>query len=233
MVAAIAGGYLARRIMGNTPAMSPRHRGGVLFGAFCGAMIGAKSPYLWSDWDALVSGIVWIQNGKTILAGLAGGYAGVELAKWCFGIQTRTGDSLAVPIAIAISIGRWGCFHAGCCYGIPSDASWATVFPLIDALPRHPTQIYESLFHLIAALLMATVIKLDYRGAEIFRGNMAKAYIITYATYRLATETIRPEPRLIASITGYQLGAVTLALVMTALWYRDLKQTKILNQRPD
>ena len=224
MAAAIAAGYLVRRWMGNTPPMPPSHRAGILFGAFCGSMIGAKLPYLWSDWDALVSGVVWLQNGKTILAGLAGGYAGVEIAKWCFDIKTRTGDSLAVPVAVAIAIGRWGCFHAGCCYGIPSNVPWSVVFPTVGTMPRHPTQIYESLFHLTAAILMAVVIKSNFRGAEFLRGNIVKAYIISYAIYRIATETIRPEPRLIAGVTGYQIGAIVIATVMATLWWIDQRK---------
>src|SRR4029453_1935532 len=49
-------------------------------GGFCGAMIGAKLPFVLSDWAGLVSGTAWLSDGKTIMCGIVGGYLGVELA---------------------------------------------------------------------------------------------------------------------------------------------------------
>src|SRR5688500_9711989 len=77
-----------------------RHeRLGIGIGAFVGAMLGAKLPFVFSDWDAFQSGATWFSDGKTIMTGLVGGYLGVVAAKWSLGIQTRTGDSFAVPVA--------------------------------------------------------------------------------------------------------------------------------------
>ena len=111
---------------------------GILAGAFCGAMIGAKLPFLFTDWQSLLSGAAWFQNGKTIVCGLAGGYLGVEIAKWSLDIRTRTGDSFAVPVAVTVGIGRFGCFHAQCCHGTPTTLPWGVVFTSVDAQPRHP-----------------------------------------------------------------------------------------------
>jgi phosphatidylglycerol:prolipoprotein diacylglycerol transferase len=60
------------------------------------------------------------------------------------------GDLWAPGIAIGQSIGRLGCFMAGCCYGKPTNLKWGVVFthPSSLAPPNmslHPTQLYASL----------------------------------------------------------------------------------------
>jgi phosphatidylglycerol:prolipoprotein diacylglycerol transferase len=187
-------------------------------GGFCGAMIGAKLPFLLADWEGLMSGAAWFANGKTIMLGLAGGYFGVELAKWLLDIRTKTGDSFAVPVAVAIAIGRLACFQAGCCYGTPTELPWGVVFPAVDSLPRHPTQLYESAFHLVAASVLYVL-----WSRKLFPGQLIKLYIIVYMGYRFATEFIRPEARLLGGLTGYQWTALVMAGLFAWLWWRDAR----------
>ena len=65
----------------------------------------------------------------------------------------RTCDSFAPGLALGHSIGRLGCFAAGCCWGTECNLPWAVKFhdpaayaltgvPLEIAL--HPAQLYES-----------------------------------------------------------------------------------------
>ena len=220
MGTALLTGYLLSRSSQQNLGITPLQRLGILAGAFCGAILAAKLPFLFSDWDAFVSGIAWFQNGKTILCGLAGGYFGVEIAKWTFDVKTKTGDSFVVPVAASVAIGRIACFSAGCCYGTPTHLPWGVVFPTADALPRHPTQLYETLFHGTCAILFWWL-----RERGVFRGNLIKVYIIAYCIYRLATELIRPEARLLGGLTGYQWGSLFLIVVFAGLWYRDRHQS--------
>ncbi|MBI3863624.1 MAG: prolipoprotein diacylglyceryl transferase [Planctomycetia bacterium] len=198
--------------------LSSTERLGVGLGAFCGAMIGAKLPFVFSDWNEFLSGAAWFSNGKTILLGMVGGYFGVETAKWCLGVRVRTGDSFVVPVAAAIAIGRLGCFVGGCCYGTPTDLPWGVVFPHVDPLPRHPTQIYESIFHATCAIVLAIVLHNGW-----CRGNLMKLYIILYAAYRFATEFIRPEARFLGGWTAYQFASIVLAIGFGCLWWRDAR----------
>ncbi len=189
-------------------------------GAFCGAMIGAKLPFVLTDWEGLRSGAVWFSNGKTIVCGMVGAYFGVELAKWICEIRIKTGDSFAVPAAVAVAIGRMSCFVAGCCYGTPTTLPWGIRYPLADGgqLTRHPTQIYESIFHLLIALVMTV---LSQNG--IWRGQLVKFYIISYLAYRWFTEFIRPEPKMWFAFTGYQWFAIGVIPIFAWLWWRDAR----------
>jgi phosphatidylglycerol---prolipoprotein diacylglyceryl transferase len=193
---------------------------GIGLGGFCGAMIGAKVPFVLSDWSALVSGTAWLADGKTIMCGIVGGYFGVELAKWTLDVRIKTGDTFAVPVAVGVAIGRLACFVGGCCYGAPTSLPWGVSFDRAgDSLTRHPTQLYEAAFHLSMA---AALFALEQHRQ--FRGQLIKLYILMYLVYRFLTEFIRPEPRLLAGLTGYQWACLALAPFFVWLWIRDTRR---------
>jgi phosphatidylglycerol---prolipoprotein diacylglyceryl transferase len=218
IVAVVTGFWLSRRTQVVLP-LSTGQRLGVGLGAFCGAMIGAKLPFVLADWQGFLSGAAWFADGKTILCGLVGGYVGVELAKWALDVRVKTGDSFAVPVAAAVGVGRTACFVGGCCFGTPTRLPWGVVFRNVDSLARHPTQLYEAAFHLAAAAVLWC---LQQQG--LFRGQLIKLYILAYLAYRFASEFIRPEVRLWGGLTGYQWACLALAPVFVSLWRRDAKQ---------
>ena len=216
MLASVATAVLLRSRTPQPSGLAPRERWGIGLGAFCGAMIGAKLPFALADWEGLLTGRAWAENGKTIVFGMVGGYIGVEVAKAVLGVRAKTGDGFAVPAAGAVAVGRLGCFAAGCCHGVATRLPWGVDFG--DGVRRHPAQLYEMAFHASAALALAA---LQRRGA--FRGQLIKLYILAYLAYRFATESLRPEPRLALGLTGYQWGCLGLAPVFLALWARDAR----------
>jgi len=194
-----------------------KQRWGVRYAAFVGSMIGAKLPFVLMNPARLMEMSAWTENGKTIVFGLAFGYFGVEIAKYYLDIKVKTGDYFAVPAAVGIAIGRWSCFVGGCCFGSPTSLPWGVDFG--DGVPRHPTQIYEFLFHLTAAVILTQL-----QRKEIFQGQLIKFYFIIYFIYRFFTEFLRPEPRVGLGLTLYQLSCLVLIPVFTALWWHDSKQ---------
>jgi phosphatidylglycerol:prolipoprotein diacylglycerol transferase len=216
MLAAVGTAAILSRRTQRSLSLTLRQRIALGMGAFVGAMIGAKLPFVLSDWEGLLSGAAWLDNGKTIVFGLVGGYLGVELAKWSLDIRTKTGDSFAVPVAAAIAIGRIACFVGGCCYGKETSLPWGVDFG--DGIRRHPTQLYECVFHAAAAIILWFM---QRRG--MFRNQLIKLYIIAYLLYRFATEFIRPEPPLWGSLTGYQLAALALIPIFAVLWWHDAR----------
>ncbi len=214
MLLAIATAAVLKRRGDRSLPLSPSERLGIALGAFCGAMIAAKLPYVLLDREGLLSGRAWLDNGKTILFGLTGGYLGVELAKAILGVRVKTGDSFAVPVAAAVAVGRLACFVGGCCYGKPTGLPWGVVFH--DGIPRHPAQLYEAAFHASAAVFLAWC---ERKG--LFRLQRIKVYFIAYLVYRFFTEFLRPEPIVALGLTAYQWGALLLLPVLAWLWHRD------------
>jgi len=203
---------LARRCFPTSPGMarlSPTQRFRLASAAFIGGVFGAKLPFAL---DAELAPSSWLADGKTIVTGLIGAYLAVEVAKKLLGIRVKTGDAYALPLALALAIGRWGCFFNGCCYGTPTNLPWAVDFG--DGVARHPTQVYESLFHLAMAGALIVLV-----GRGLLAGNRLKFYLIGYAAYRFATEFIRPEPAVALGLTFYQWASLALAAGLAIQWW--------------
>lgn len=225
MAAALLTGVVVRRLTTEPLPLSRPQRLAVALGAIIGGAIGAKVPFLFGDLDALLSGAVWLADGRTITFGLVGGYFGVELAKWAAAVRIKTGDSFAVPVAAAIAVGRLGCYQAGCCFGAVTTAPWAVDFG--DGLPRHPTQLYEVAFHAAAAVVLHA---LGRRGR--FPRQRIKLYVMAYMAWRFCTEWLRPEPELALGLTFYQWSALAFLALFAALYRRDARRTAEGTSRP-
>jgi phosphatidylglycerol:prolipoprotein diacylglycerol transferase len=245
MLLAMAVFLLARRVLPKPVGLSAvpwRKRLGLLLAAFIGGSLGGKLPFAVSAFAGWLAGSppldagsiakelvsAWMSDGKTIVAALIGAYLAVELAKRLLDVRVKTGDSFAVPLALALAVGRWGCFFNGCCYGTPTTLPWGVWFevPGADGAPQvvkcHPTQIYESAFHFAMALVL---IWLTLR--DLLRRQRLKLYVIAYAVYRFLTEFIRPEPRYWPGLTFYQWAALGLAAGLAVQWWADERR------RPD
>lgn len=194
--------------------LTPQQKWAISLGAFCGGMIGAKLPFALADPQGPFCTQAWLADGKTIMFGLAGGYLGVEIAKSLIDVRVKTGDTFALPVAVAIAIGRLGCFAGGCCFGLPTNVPWGWT----DAagVRRHPTQLYELLFHLTAAGLLW---QFERRGT--FPRQRLKLYLAAYCVFRFCTEFLRPEVPLWGGLTGYQWTALAMLPVLALLWWQD------------
>ena len=213
--------------------LSPREKLVLGMAAFVGAMIGAKLPFVIVDRENWLTGISWLSDGKTIMFGIVGGYFAVVFAKWLLGIRQKTGDSFALPVAIGVAIGRLACFSVGCCYGTPTLLPWGIHFSAIDSDPavfRHPTQIYEALFHFTCALFLFFAWRKLYRsnhngGKFVYwcHGNLLKIYLIAYLAFRFLTEFIRPEPTLWGQLSVYQIAAALILPIFVFLWLNEIR----------
>jgi len=204
---------LVRRCFPPPPQVAalPRTHRFILAGAaFVGGVFGAKLPFLFGV-EAGDIAWAWLADGKTITTGLIGAYIAVEIVKLALGIRVKTGDSFALPLALAVAVGRWGCFFNGCCFGTATDLPWGIDFG--DGVRRHPTQIYESAFYLTLA---GVLFLLFQRGW--LRGHRLQFALIAYAIYRFLTEFIRPEPEYAAGLTYYQWGSAVMAIGLGAQW---------------
>lgn len=221
MSSALVVGVLVRRALPRGPQETRLQKLALYLGAIIGSTFFAKLPYALSDWPSLVDGSTWLKDGRTITWGLAGGYLGVEVAKLVAGIRHKTGDAFAAPVAASIAVGRLGCFHAGCCFGLPSDVAWAVRFH--DGIPRHPTQLYEAAFHGVAAVLLLVAAR-----RRLFPRQLIKLYLMAYMLWRIVTELIRPEPRVLWGLSFYQLSSMAFLAVFAVLFCVDARKTRML-----
>jgi len=142
-------------------------------------------------------GLVWY--GGFIMAAL---YA-VHYARKYRMNYFKLADMLIPSVAFAHAFGRFGCLSAGCCFGKPTAAPWGIVFPsgsmaqqaqqvsgLVgisdQALPVHPTQLYEAGAELALFWLLVLV-----RPHKRFHGELMLIWLAIYPVLRSIIEMFR------------------------------------------
>jgi len=114
---------------------------GVVLGGRIGYVLFYKLGYYSSHpLDALM---VW-QGGMSF----HGGFLGVLVALALWGrVRGKTffevADFIAPCVPTGLAAGRLGNFINGELWGRPTDVPWAMIFPQVDQLPRHPSQLYQ------------------------------------------------------------------------------------------
>ncbi|MCC6442229.1 MAG: prolipoprotein diacylglyceryl transferase [Armatimonadetes bacterium] len=179
----------------------------LLIAAVVGGVLGSKIPVWLMAFGQLKAGAISMEavlSGRTILGGLVGGVLAVEIVKRRMGLAGRTGNLFAPSLALAVCIGRVGCFLRGCCYGVTTSLPWGIDFG--DHLMRHPTQLYESLFALgLFAYLWQT------RRRTRTRGLLFARFMLSYAAFRFFEEFLRAGPKGAFSLTAAQWVCVLIA----------------------
>jgi phosphatidylglycerol---prolipoprotein diacylglyceryl transferase len=136
-----------------------------------------------------------------------GGFLGVLIALWFFARHRHKAlldvtDFVAPLCPLGLAAGRLGNFINGELVGRPSDVPWAMVFPQVDQLPRHPSQLYE--FGLEGVLLF--IILWIYASRHRPRGAISGLFLIGYGTARFIAEFAR-EPD---NFLGFLAGGLTM-----------------------
>jgi len=97
-------------------------------------------------------------------------------------------DVIASVAPIGIFFGRIANFINGELYGKPSSFFWSVVFPKIDTVARHPSQLYEALLEgiVLFIILITTILKHNIKI-----GMCSSLFMILYGIFRILTEQFR------------------------------------------
>ena len=166
--------------------VNDEQRAWLIFAALAGALLGARILAFLEHLDELPDSDVPVIlfGGKTIVGGLLGGTAGIEIAKRILGITQRTGDVYVTPLVYSMAIGRLGCFFTGlddATYGTFTDLPWGVDFG--DG-PRHPTQLYG------IVALFSILTYLNY-SKQTIAGKRFQLFMILYLSWRLIVDSIK------------------------------------------
>lgn len=162
------------------------------------AIVGSRLFFIFTEWSHFAQhplDMVKIWEGGLVFYGglLFGVPAAVIYAKRHSLPVWKTADIWAPSIAIGHSIGRLGCFCAGCCYGKPAEGiPWAVTFTdpgtlAVRGVPLHPSQVYESLAELLNFLVLIVL----RRFFKTFDGQLFWIYILNYSVIRSIIEVYR------------------------------------------
>jgi len=123
-----------------------------------------------------------------------GGLLGVLLAMGLYARKTKRTwlditDFIAPLVPLGLAAGRIGNFINGELWGRVCDPSlpWAMVFPQVDNLPRHPSQLYQAGMEGVLLFIVLWI----YSGAARPRGAVSGVFLIGYGCFRFLAEFFR------------------------------------------
>ena len=147
-----------------------------------------------------------------------GGLLGVIVATYFFSKRNKIKtfiflDLISMSAPIGIFLGRIANFINGELYGLPTEKPWGIIFPKIDNILRHPSQIYEAFFEGIILFIILNFIfkKQLYKSP----GFISALFLIFYSIFRFFIEFTRePDVQI-----GYILFNLSLGQLLSFLFF--------------
>lgn len=148
-------------------------------------------------------------GGMSFHGGLIGSIIGMWL--FCKKYQVKffkLTDVLAIAAPIGIFLGRITNFINLELYGRVTDSNYGFIFPNVDSLPRHPSQLYEAFFEGIIIFITLTYLKNHYKPAK-NTGFLSAMFLILYGIFRIILENFRsPDVQIGFIMTHFTMGQI-------------------------
>lgn len=192
--------------------------------ALFGGLAGAKVLFWLTDpWSLLASlEPALLIGGKTIVGGLLGAIAAVELTKIPLGIRRSTGDVYVYPLLAGLMFGRLGCFFSGVADGTHGVATSAPLgMDLGDGVLRHPTALYEIGFLLLLGAVLAAY------GRRGLPGDRFAGLVVAYLGYRLLAESLKTQPGWVLGLSAIQVACVVGLVAYAMALPRRIRRAKV------
>jgi phosphatidylglycerol:prolipoprotein diacylglycerol transferase len=202
--------------------MTATHFDDLLFYGILGVILGGRlgyvlfyklGDYLSEPWKIFY---VW-EGGMSF----HGGFLGVIIAMWWFARSRRQSwlaitDFIAPLVPLGLGAGRLGNFINAELWGRATDVPWAMVFPNVDNVPRHPSQLYE--FALEGVVLF--IVLWWYAAKPRPRGAVSACFLIGYGLFRFGVEFTRePDSFLGLLLFGLSMGQwLSVPMVLAGVW---------------
>jgi|TARA_B110000285_G_scaffold19413_1_gene18861 phosphatidylglycerol:prolipoprotein diacylglycerol transferase len=132
-------------------------------------------------------------------------------------------DVIASVAPVGIFFGRVANFINGELYGKPSNIFWSVIFPEIDKIPRHPSQLYEAILEgvVLLIILMSVVYKKKTKT-----GTVSALFMIFYGFFRIVAEQFRePDIQVGYLFDLFTMGSI-LSFSMILIGFFILKKAK-------
>lgn len=200
----------------------------VLIGAILGARLGHVFFYEPEYYLANPSEILMIWHG-----GLAshGGTIGILIALILYVRKFKRGylwtlDRIAVPTALTAALIRLGNLMNSEIYGHDTNLPWGFIYERNhETLPKHPTQIYESLSYLIIFILLWFIYK--KKGKNTPQGYIVGIFLMSVFGVRFLVEFIKNNQVEFENGMMLNMGqwlSIPMILLGLIFWLRSMKK---------
>ena len=203
---------------------------GILIGARLGHCIFYQPDYFLTSFKGFVEMLLpihFLPDGgwkMTGYAGLAshGGTAGLMLALWLYCKRTKLSlwtvlDNIAIATGTTACFIRLGNLMNSEIIGKATDVPWAFIFEKVDALPRHPSQLYEAIAY---ALLFVIMWALHKKWPEKIGTGWYFGFCLTYIfTFRFLIEYTKEIQEAFEASLPIDMGQIlSIPFVIIGVW---------------
>ena len=161
-----------------------------------------------------------------------GALAGIIIGTYFFSKKTKINtffflDIIASVAPIGIFFGRVANFINGELYGKPSDLLWSVIFPKIDMLPRHPSQLYEAALEgiVLFAILIIVILKKNIKI-----GMCSSLFMVLYGFFRIIAEQFRePDVQIGYLFNLFSMGSIlsfAMMLIGLLIFFKNNENSK-------
>lgn len=119
-------------------------------------------------------------------------------------------DVISCVAPLGLFLGRISNFINAELYGKPTEFYFSVIFPNIDEIPRHASQIYEAI---LEGLVLFIILNYIIHKKNYVRGFTSSLFLILYGTFRIICEQFR-EPD---SQIGYLFDLVSMGSALSIL----------------
>jgi phosphatidylglycerol:prolipoprotein diacylglycerol transferase len=115
-------------------------------------------------------------------------------------------DIIACVAPVGIFLGRIANFINSELIGKVTSVSWGVIFPLVDTLPRHPSQLYEAMLEGVTLFLILNILifKRKYKV-----GSSSYLFLIYYGFFRILSEIFRePDAQIGYVFSFFSMGTI-------------------------
>lgn len=187
---------------------------GVVLGGRLGEVLFYNPGYYFAHPEKILA--VW-EGGMSFHGGFLGVLVAMALFTYQRGLHWLTlMDFIAPLVPPGLAFGRLGNFINGELWGRPTDVPWAMVFPQIDNVPRHPSQLYEFALEGVALFVILWLYSLKPRPV----GAVSGLFLIGYGCFRFLGEFTRnPDDGIFGYMTfGVSMGQwLSLPMVLAGI----------------
>ncbi|HEY1135980.1 MAG TPA: prolipoprotein diacylglyceryl transferase [Xanthomonadaceae bacterium] len=194
----VGGFFVGQRILARMfrrEGVPEQHADALLMYALIGAVLGARIVHC-----LFYEPEYYLSNPLAILriweGGLAshGGVIGVVVGMWMASRRLQLPfawllDRMAIPSALVAVFIRVANFLNSEIVGNPTGGDWGVVFEAVDALPRHPAQLYEAVGYLLTFFVLRAVYQRT--GIDTPRGLLLGWMLVLVFGVRILVEFVK------------------------------------------